>query len=566
MREARAPLLVFVLALAIRVVPLGHGLPGLYVPDSHGVRNALGMAQDRDLVPRANRYSSYPYLFSYACLPLFAADYALAKIEGRAPTMDAYREDAGRHLERFHLLGRWVAAVAGAAAAAFATCAARAFAGGRAGVFAGLLAAFGPLPLLLSVHERPWSMVLAFTSLAIAAGIAALREGSSWKPLVVCAAAAGAAGGSHQVGAAAALVVVAAAVLRPSRESLAAKLAGGAALAATFAAAFLVGNPYLVRYGPKGAVATDLTESTVVSVGGQGLAMRFDAKHTVEAVVAFFTMETVVPLLAAAGAVYALRQGGALRRGALLLLAFAAPIVALCLAYTGTHARYFAVALPAAWVLAGLVLARMEESGGIGRAAAIACVALPIALSARLVTLLVRDDSRNDAARWIAEHVPAGARIAIEPYGPPVAASAASLRAVAAVDPDLLTRRERIVLDRNEPGFDALPLERAFSDAGPDAYRTMSRAGKALYPGASDVRSVLAAARSEYLVRVDRFPSASRSDALAALAGELGEPIYDVGPRGAAEALLPFEPRTGALALFAVDRPGPRVRVYRLSR
>ena len=42
---------VFALALWLRWLPLEHGLPRNYLPDTHAVRAALGMAKDKDLAP-----------------------------------------------------------------------------------------------------------------------------------------------------------------------------------------------------------------------------------------------------------------------------------------------------------------------------------------------------------------------------------------------------------------------------------------------------------------------------------------------------------------------------------
>lgn len=577
-RPAAAVALFFLLALALRVPALRHGLPGLYVPDSHNVRAALGMAQSRDLVPRSNEFTSYPYLYSYACLPLFAADYAVGRATGRYASIEDYRVDAMRRLDRFHLMARWLAALAGAVAAAAAVDAARTLAGARAGVFAGVLAATGPLTLLLSLHERPWAFVLAFVSISIAAAIRALKPDAGWRPLVVSALAAGAAGGSHQVGAAALAIPIAAAWLRPAAAASARAKAGGLVLAAAaFAAAFLAGNPYLVRYGLSGAVQTAITEETGVALGGQGLAMKFDARFTREAVTGLFALETVLPLLALGGLAiaYAARERAARDlepwRAAVVASAFVFPVIALCLAYTGTHSRYFAVVLPAAWVFAGVLLDRLASTGTIGFAAAVALALIPLPIALRIDHLLLREDTRAATARWIAARLPPGTRVAAEPYGPPLRASVAALRRVADVDPTLLTRREAAALERGEPGgVDLLPLERVVTDAAPGGYGEISAAGKKLFPGARTVAEAIDAAGADYVVRVDRFPARPRSDPLAALVDARGELLFEAAPQGAGaappqEALLPVEPRLGAWALWSVERPGPRVRVYRLA-
>jgi hypothetical protein len=557
--------ILFVLALGLRLVAIDHGLPGLYVPDTHSVRNALGMLKDRDPVPPSNRYSSYPYLFSYLCIPVFAADYAAARTTGRAASPAEYQQWASAHLDRFHFLARLVAAVGGALAAAGALAATTVAFGRRAGTWAGLLAATSPMFVLLSAHERPWSWVLACTCWSVWAAITYIQSGGlRW--LVASGALAGAAAGFHQLGAGAFLVPVAAALVAPGGGL--ARVAGhGAAAFAALAAAFLSGNPYYIRYGLRGAEPTALTQDlTDVSVGGQGLKFVFNAQHTGEALAGIFSMEGVVCLLALAGAVLYYKK-----RTAWVLLAFAAPIVLFFLAYIGTHARYFVIAFPAAWVFAGAALDRLASTSGMPVAALL--LIIPLGTTARLDQLLLRDDTRNGARARIEQEIPAHARVAAEPYGPPLQPDVASLEKFLKCFPDggdPLSRRERLVLDRREPGgYDLLPLERYVFDAAPGQYTRLSAIAGRTHPGATSVSAWLDAAAPEYVVRIDRFPGVGRADALVDWIQQKCEPLFEVSPsKGGAprEALLPFEPRLGLVSLMEVDRPGPRIRVYRVKK
>ena len=54
---------------SLRLFPIQHGLPDNHVPDTHVVKAALGMAQDRDLIPPVGRWSTYPNLLPYVLLP-----------------------------------------------------------------------------------------------------------------------------------------------------------------------------------------------------------------------------------------------------------------------------------------------------------------------------------------------------------------------------------------------------------------------------------------------------------------------------------------------------------------
>src|SRR5262245_5519735 len=71
--------LLFFLPLSLRILPIRHGLPRNYVPDTHMVRQALAMARDKDLAPRAGTYSFYPNLLPYLLLPCYAAEYGIGR-------------------------------------------------------------------------------------------------------------------------------------------------------------------------------------------------------------------------------------------------------------------------------------------------------------------------------------------------------------------------------------------------------------------------------------------------------------------------------------------------------
>ncbi len=78
------PVLALILALAelLRLAPIDHRAPRGYVQDGYMVRNALGMAQEKDPVPPIAKYSTYPYLVPYLLLPVYDARYALGRVSG----------------------------------------------------------------------------------------------------------------------------------------------------------------------------------------------------------------------------------------------------------------------------------------------------------------------------------------------------------------------------------------------------------------------------------------------------------------------------------------------------
>jgi hypothetical protein len=572
--SAKLFLAIFFVAFALRALPLAHGLPGLHVPDTHSVRNALGILQTRNPVPRSNEFSSYPYLYSYLCLPIFLGDYAAARLTGRATSAAEYQREAGAHLERFHYLARWISALAGSLAAAAAAWGGLILGGRKVGIAAGLLAALSPFEFLLSTHERPWSLVFLFTALALGASLRAMEPGARRKPLFLAGLAAGAAAGSHQTGILAILLPLAAAWFRPAGlapAALAASARDAAAVVAGFLPTFFVGNPYLLLYGPKGGVAAGGPGTTDVSIGGQGLVLKFHFARAAESLAGVLTLEGVVCALAAAGAVLLVRRRD---RRAGVLLGFALPILAFFTAYDGSHARYLLLTLPALWVLGGAGLAALGSRGKLGLALAAAALAAPAFLTLRTAQLLLRLDTRAIALGELERRIPEGASVAVEPYGPALQPSVASLRRADELERTtgnaILTRRERLALERQESGgFDVLPLERVVADPAPGGYRALGPLAKDLYPGAADLAAVLAAAGVRYVVSVDRFPGEPRADPLASLLAARGKLLWEVRPQGndadPPEALLPFEPRLGAYSLLSVERPGPRIRLYELS-
>ncbi|MEM7517286.1 MAG: hypothetical protein AAF368_10225, partial [Planctomycetota bacterium] len=74
--------ILFLLPLALRQIPMDHGMPRNYLPDTHVVRQALGMARDKDPAPLVGTYSTYPNLLAYSLLPVYAGQYFTGRALG----------------------------------------------------------------------------------------------------------------------------------------------------------------------------------------------------------------------------------------------------------------------------------------------------------------------------------------------------------------------------------------------------------------------------------------------------------------------------------------------------
>ena len=151
-RSLAALLLLLVLPLFLRLAPISHGEGRNYVPDTHIVRSALGMAQDKDLAPPAGKYSNYPYLLPYLLLPVYAAEYALGKSSGEWSDPAGFAAAVATEPGRVHLPARVLVALFGAASAWVAFRAARAMGLNVAGVDL-LRSADGPV--VMEVNSSP---------------------------------------------------------------------------------------------------------------------------------------------------------------------------------------------------------------------------------------------------------------------------------------------------------------------------------------------------------------------------------------------------------------------------
>ncbi|HUR26601.1 MAG TPA: glycosyltransferase family 39 protein, partial [Planctomycetota bacterium] len=190
---------VLFLALALRFLPLEHGFPRNYVPDTHAVRAALGMAKDHDLAPRVGKYSSYPYLMPYMLLPIYGAQYALGKARGEWHGAEEFGAVVAENPERVALPARALVALFGALTALAVYFAARAAGLQRGALAAMFLAATALLHVQMSVQERPWAIVVFFGALCSWACIHFAATGRA-RSLVLSGACAGLAFAAHQAG------------------------------------------------------------------------------------------------------------------------------------------------------------------------------------------------------------------------------------------------------------------------------------------------------------------------------------------------------------------------------
>ena len=574
-----ALVLLGLLPLALRLVPIRHGLPVTsYVPDTHVVRGALGMAKDKDPVPPAGAYTSYPYLLPYALLPVYAGQYALGRADGSWAGAGEYGMRLLEEPGRAHLPARLLVALFGVATVWVTLRSARAMGLGPGAWIAAWLVATGLLHVHFSVQERPWVPLVFFLALSAWGAAVYARDGRRGA-LVASALAAGLAFATHQGGLLAAGLPALALLSRPfgpDQPGLGRRLGQLALALALFAlVALTLGHPYLLVHGAPEAAAVSGGLESDVQVGGQGFSYRFRAASLARMVRAFACYDPALLLLALAGLPLALA-----RRAAWPATLWALGWGAVFLTNFNDHVRYL---LPLAVLLAPAAGFAGERLLGarLGPWLLVPLLALPMVQASRLGWILSRQDTRALAAERLAD---LDGTVAIDLYGPDVPLDGPSLERLAGWR-DLYAREDhrRAMLDAGlEPargaGIDALRVEDLFEF---DARYRASWPRPPLAGAGDDPNRILADLGVRWILLVDRDPGDGVPpfllDERPALEGKpklaplrpAEGPLWVVDPAGpqggAREARLPTELELPLISLWQVQRPGPRLELYRLA-
>jgi len=589
-----ALLALVVLPLALRLAPIGHGLPATtYVPDTHVVRGALGMAKDKTLVPPSSKYTSYPYLLPYLLLPIYAGEYAVGRATGAWGGAGEFGMKLLEEPERAHLPARILVALFGALTPLLVFALARA-SGMRAGAWiAAWLTATSLLHVHFSLQERPWVpmttfLVLAAWGAAVHVTAGAERRG---RALLWSWVAAGLALATHQGGAFALGIPGLAWLLgdgRPGERTggLAAAFTGRrlASLAlglAVFAAVtILVGHPYYLIHGAAPESAVSGGGGGAVQLGGQGFTYRFRTESVVRMAKAFAGYDPALLVLGLAGLVPALR-----RRATVPATVFALVWGFVFLTNYNDHVRYllpFVILLAPA---AGIAGERLWSLRSPLRFALVPLLALPLVQAARLGYVIARPDTRAEALERLAElqRTEPGARVAIDLYGPDAPLDLRSLERLAGWR-DLYSREEhrRLMLEAGAvpadgPGLDAVRVEDMFTfndrkhSSGPrDGIDALGEDPNAIFR-ALGVTHVLLVDRDPGdgapPLLLDQEPAAEGETRMPPLV-TLEPPLWTVSPgrgmRVAREARLPTELEFPLVSLWQVARPGPRLSLVRL--
>jgi len=406
---------VLLAALALRLWGIRYGLPFSYNGDeeAHFVPIAVGFF--------GHGLNPHWFLNPPGYTELLLAVDALW-FRGRAAVEHAYATDPGK----LFLLARVTVALLGTLAVWLLHAAGTRFFDRRVGLLAAALGAVAFLPVFyahLALNDVP---AMAAATLALLGAAIALR-GAPMRGALLGGLAAGLAAGTKYTAGIALLPLLSAIVLQartrrePRWRAAAAPL--GAACAAALAG-FLVANPYaLLDFRAFHAgVAQQRTLTSADNLPKLGLTQRSGILYYLWSLTWGLGW---IPALAALGG--ALRLAARDRALALVLL----PAPLLYLLAMGLQERYFGrwllPVLPIVILLAafaGIELARAVASRAPRLApSAVALVATALLAQGLVFSLhddrvLARPDTRASARAWLLAHVPAGARVVIEPFVP----------------------------------------------------------------------------------------------------------------------------------------------------
>jgi len=384
MTARRLVLLACLVALALRVVGLGAGLPRVLQVDEPAY---TGPAVELGPGAWAPRRQWAPTGFTYAVV-------GLRELLARVPALEhALRASlgAGDDARAWHAaLGRLVSAVTGALGVLAAAALARAAAGPRAGALAAWVLALDFLHGRQSHFGVPDVAMVGALTLAVAASAAAARDGSAPR-LVGAGAACGLAAVTKLPGAVGLVAVVAAGLVAPGWRP---RRRAGAIVAALLAAAavFVAVDPW-VLLEPRSVLADvryALEHGDAVAEG--------QPRGPVALVHLAALARDLGPLLAVA----LLGVTALGRRTAVVVLCVPLVYAATMWTRDSVYVRYALPFVPFLAVLAGAALAHLP--GGRPATAAAALLLLwPAVQLVRFDQLLLRADTRERAGRWLLE-------------------------------------------------------------------------------------------------------------------------------------------------------------------
>ena len=407
------------LSLVLNTQGLMWGLPELWHPDEV-VRSVDDMAARRSLDPKTFFYGSWHrYVLRLAIEPYYAAERAKMSIATR-------RENDPTFNTGSHGFGRLVSALMGTATVLLVFLLGRRVYSETAGLLGALLLALAP-GFVRTSHFATVDVPLTFWAmLGLLLCLRHAERGGKafpWAAAIVC-------------GLAMSTKFTAALLALPLALAVHVQRTGGAgepltwrrfwpgilnrraaAAVGIMLLACLAGSPFILLH-PLQFVGENLHNALLLRGGIHGL------RHTPIGLIAhaenlWHAASGPILLLGVAGCVIAWRLAhGRLRLAVLLCGALAIPYYLSFATWHTAPLRYMVPLLPLLALWGGLALARaIERRPPAGLAVVAICAAL-VAPSALLTDAMIVNETRYDAADWLAQHVRPGETIEVDTYGP----------------------------------------------------------------------------------------------------------------------------------------------------
>lgn len=567
-----ALVLIFALGLGLRARAVDHGMPRNYVPDTHIVRSALGMAQEKNPAPPVGKYSTYPNLLPYMLLPAFGTHYVVGRLTGDWGGVQEYKLRLSLDASPVHSIARWLILLFGAATPLVVFGAARAAGLKRGAWFASWFVATGLMHLHFSVQERPWVAVVFFTALAAWPAALYVREPST-RRLLYSGLFGALAAACHQSGLFVLGVPGIAWLVSPlgwSGTDLRARLHQGATCVGVFLlAALFIGYPSYLVHGFPEAEQTIGGDAADASFGGQSINFGRRWETFPHLARSFFAYDPILSILALLGLVPLLRRRVAWPAGL-----FALGWAAFFMTHSNEQVRYL---LPLAVLLslaAGALAEALWVRGPAFRIGLVVLGALPLVQGVRLGSVLATEDLRAEGER-ILEDLPAGTFVAIDRYGPAVDLDRQSLERLAelrqATGSELYgreaTRLEALKAGWIEGGVRAIHVSDLFEmDELTGSVSVRDGLQERLGSTAEEAFERLGIT---HLLLANRLEAGLSENLLADLVGERVPQAVLVPYEkadGVGEARLPMELEFPLTSIWNLARPGPWMGLYELKR
>ncbi len=404
-------LLIFLVALGIRLVHLDWGLPDRF-EEATSLQKAWEFWNWEEGAPDFNpHFFNYPTFYFYMQYGLQVMTKLIGSITGSLPDGDSFRAawyiDPGMFLYR----GRLLSALLGALTAALVFLIGGRLGGRRVAILAGLLVALHPVHVAKSRFVEVDVPMTFFATIALLLLFRFLRSGAK-KELLFAGLSLGLAASTKYPAALFLILIPVAAWIHGGRFPIQTVIASGL-LAGIF---FLLGSPYaLLDWDSfRRGFEFESLHMRVGHFGGSGGGFAGAVSVFTSGFGVFFI------LAALAGFVLAFKRGGTFYR---LLLPVPVAVFTLLALSKVQSPHYPLPALPSLALLAAWALDQASERAGnrsrsIFVVLSILVLAQPAWRSASETVRLGGEDSRTAARRWIEANVDDGAMILLEPHGP----------------------------------------------------------------------------------------------------------------------------------------------------